>query len=130
MNLYVTRREALSIFQVPPDVDADAVKSKFRELSKDLHPDKHPGNQTVADLYSRVSSAYSILTGDMQPDPEPAAESAAKKETPKWIVRGAEVAGNKENKKLLQELLGSDDAADLVGIFARSFLGTLRGGGK
>lgn len=129
----MTRNEARAIFQISPTASADEIKSRFRDLSRDIHPDKHPNNATIADLYSRVSTAYSILTGDMEPDPEPEESPSEgsqekKKGPPAWVVRAAEVAADRQNRGLIREIAGDDDAADLFGIFARSFLSTLRKG--
>ena len=44
--------------------DAD-IKSAYRRLAKELHPDRNQGDQKIADRFKEVSSAYAIL-GDKE----------------------------------------------------------------
>jgi DnaJ-class molecular chaperone len=42
--------------------DTDAhIKSAFRNLAKDLHPDKNPDDEKIAERFKEVSAAYSVL---------------------------------------------------------------------
>jgi len=41
--------------------DAD-IKKAYRKLAKELHPDKHPGDPAASDRFSKVTSAYDLLS--------------------------------------------------------------------
>ena len=45
---------------IPPTASADEVKRAFRNLARDLHPDRNPGKDTTA-AFQRISSAYEVL---------------------------------------------------------------------
>ncbi len=51
-----------SILGVSKGADAKAIKSAYRKLAKELHPDKHPDNPTAADKFSEVTRAYDLLS--------------------------------------------------------------------
>lgn len=46
------------------DSDAD-IKSAYRKLAKDLHPDRNPNDEKVAERFKEISAAYSVL-GDKE----------------------------------------------------------------
>jgi DnaJ-class molecular chaperone len=37
------------------------IKTKYRALAKELHPDRHPGNEIIADKFKEISAAYNQL---------------------------------------------------------------------
>ncbi|MFL4987062.1 MAG: DnaJ domain-containing protein, partial [Microvirga sp.] len=47
---------------VPQDADASAIKKAYRQLARDLHPDKNPGNTEAANRFKEVSEAYDVLS--------------------------------------------------------------------
>ncbi|WP_245177460.1 DnaJ domain-containing protein, partial [Geodermatophilus sp. DF01_2] len=47
---------------VPQDADAAAVKKAYRQLARDLHPDKNPGNAEAEARFKEVSEAYDVLS--------------------------------------------------------------------
>lgn len=47
------------------DADESAVKSAFRRLAKECHPDTHPGDKKAEERFKEISQAYEILS-----DPE------------------------------------------------------------
>ena len=51
-----------SILGVSKGADAKAIKSAYRKLAKELHPDKHPENPKAADKFSEVTRAYDLLS--------------------------------------------------------------------
>ena len=51
-----------SILGVAKGADAKAIKSAYRKLAKELHPDKHPENPKAADKFSEVTRAYDLLS--------------------------------------------------------------------
>ena len=51
-----------SILGVSKGADEKAIKSAYRKLAKELHPDKHPDNPNAADKFSEVTRAYDLLS--------------------------------------------------------------------
>jgi molecular chaperone DnaJ len=47
---------------VPQDADAAAIKKAYRQLARDLHPDKNPGNTEAETRFKEVSEAYDVLS--------------------------------------------------------------------
>jgi molecular chaperone DnaJ len=47
---------------VPQDADAAAIKKAYRQLARDLHPDKNPGNTEAESRFKEVSEAYDVLS--------------------------------------------------------------------
>lgn len=52
---------AYRILGVNPESTQDEIKSAFRKLVATMHPDKHPGNQEIADRFKKMSAAYNAL---------------------------------------------------------------------
>lgn len=54
-------QDLYKILGVPRDADDKAIKSAYRRLAKELHPDTNPNDPRVAERFKEVSAAYSIL---------------------------------------------------------------------
>ena len=51
-----------SILGVSKSADEKAIKSAYRKLAKELHPDKNKDNPKAADKFSEVTRAYDLLS--------------------------------------------------------------------
>jgi DnaJ-class molecular chaperone len=56
---------------IRPDASSEEIKSAYRKLAKQYHPDAHPGNSDNAEKMNRINAAYSMLRDgryDFYPD--------------------------------------------------------------
>ena len=51
-----------SILGVPRDADEKAIKSAYRKLAKELHPDKNTDNPKATERFSAATQAYDLLS--------------------------------------------------------------------
>ncbi|NJM51169.1 MAG: DnaJ domain-containing protein [Sphingomonadales bacterium] len=51
-----------STLGVSKEADEKAIKSAYRKLAKELHPDKNKDNKAASDRFSRVTQAYDLLS--------------------------------------------------------------------
>ncbi|RVU33842.1 J domain-containing protein [Hwanghaeella grinnelliae] len=58
-------KDPYSVLGVPKDADAAQIKSAYRKLAKELHPDVNPGDSIVEQRFKEVTAAYNLLS-----DPE------------------------------------------------------------
>ena len=54
-------KDFYSILGVPKDADAATIKKTYRNLARELHPDKTRGDKKLEDRFKEVSEAYDIL---------------------------------------------------------------------
>ncbi len=50
------------ILGVDASADKEKIKTAYRSLAKQYHPDKNPGNKDAAERFKEVSEAYSVLS--------------------------------------------------------------------
>lgn len=58
-------KDPYSVLGVPKDADAAQIKSAYRKLAKELHPDVNPGDSIVEQRFKEITAAYKLLS-----DPE------------------------------------------------------------
>jgi len=54
-------RDPYDVLGVARTATQDEVKKVYRKLAKQLHPDKNPGNNKIAERFKEVSAAYHVL---------------------------------------------------------------------
>lgn len=55
-------KDLYSILGVSRTASADDIKKAYRKLAKELHPDRNPGDEKVAERFKEASAAYAILS--------------------------------------------------------------------
>ena len=58
-------RDYYKILGVPRDSSADEIKSAYRKLAMQYHPDRNPGDKQAEDRFKEINEAYQVL-GDPQ----------------------------------------------------------------
>jgi DnaJ-class molecular chaperone len=54
-------RDPYDILGVGRSASADDIKKAYRQLARDNHPDRHPGNTQAAERFKDISAAYGVL---------------------------------------------------------------------
>jgi hypothetical protein len=52
---------ALDVLELDPDAEFKEVKTAYRRLAKEHHPDTNAGNKEAADKFQKVQAAYEVL---------------------------------------------------------------------
>ncbi len=55
-----------AVLGVSKTAEADAIKKAYRNLAKDLHPDKNPGNKQAETRFKQVNHAYQVLSSEQK----------------------------------------------------------------
>jgi len=57
-------KDYYSILGVPPEADAKAIKSAYRKLARQYHPDVNPGNKEAEERFKEINEAYQALADE------------------------------------------------------------------
>ena len=58
----MTSRDYYEILGVQRAADAAAIKSAYRKLALQFHPDKNPGDKDAEEKFKEINEAYAILS--------------------------------------------------------------------
>lgn len=58
----VTKRDYYEILGIPRDADESVLKSAYRKLALQFHPDRNPGNHEAEEKFKECAEAYSVLS--------------------------------------------------------------------
>ncbi len=122
-------RDPYEVLGVTRSASQDEIKTAYRKLAKELHPDLNPGNAQVEQRFKEVSQAYGILgDADKRKRFDAGEIDASGQETPQrgyyrsYAEAGGGGAGGKYSRFAFDEDFAADD------IFADLFGGAFRRG--
>ena len=58
----ITKRDYYEVLSVGRDSDEQALKSAYRKLALQYHPDRNPGNHEAEEKFKEAAEAYSVLS--------------------------------------------------------------------
>lgn len=59
-------KDFYSILGISKSASKDEIKSAYRKLSKEFHPDKHKGEKEAEKKYQEINEAYEVLSNDQK----------------------------------------------------------------
>ena len=65
-SLTAEEKEAYALFELKPGADENAVKQKYKELAKKLHPDHNRSDPDAEDKLKEINLAYAVLRKNLQ----------------------------------------------------------------
>jgi molecular chaperone DnaJ len=111
----VTKRDYYEVLGVSRDTDDGSIKTAYRKLALQYHPDRNPGDREAEERFKEAAEAYSVLSDSQK--------RAAYDRFGHQGVQGAGGAGFDPNDLDLGDILNQFGFGDLFG-------GGRRGGGK
>ena len=57
----MSKRDFYEVLGVSKDADEKALKSAYRKLAMENHPDRNPDDEAAADRFREASEAYDVL---------------------------------------------------------------------
>lgn len=116
---------------VPKSATADEIRSAYRKLAKESHPDLHPGDTAAEDKFKSISAAYDILGDEgkrARYDRGEIDATGAETQPGGFYRQHADASGPRQ----YSSTAGHEDFADMSDVFADLFGGARRdhpGGG-
>jgi molecular chaperone DnaJ len=62
----MSRRDYYQVLGVSREADLAAIKSAYRKLAVQFHPDRNPGNQQAEERFKEAAAAYAVLSDPQQ----------------------------------------------------------------
>lgn len=80
----------------------EAVKTAYRRLARQYHPDANPGDRAAQETFVRIAQAYETLMAEMAPSPPRSAHSGAD-EAGLWSSGSAAPLSSAERERQLKQ---------------------------
>ena len=61
-----TQRDYYEVLGVTRDADSRTIKTAYRRLAVQYHPDKNPGDQSAEEKFKEAADAYAVLSDDQK----------------------------------------------------------------
>lgn len=61
-----SKRDYYEVLQVARDADVRTIKSAYRKLAMQHHPDRNPGDETAEDKFKEAAEAYEVLSDEQK----------------------------------------------------------------
>src|SRR5450432_566003 len=103
----VAKRDYYEVLGVSRDADEGALKSAYRKLAMQYHPDRNPNNPTAEEKFKEAAEAYSVLSD--------AQKRAAYDRYGHAAVTGVNQGPDGQNFPDLEDLFTSFGLGDLFG---------------
>jgi hypothetical protein len=65
-SLTAEEKKAYTLFELEPSADEKAIKKKYKELAKKLHPDHNRSDPDAEDKLKEINLAYAVLRKNIQ----------------------------------------------------------------
>ena len=62
----MSKRDYYDVLGVGRDADAAGLKSAYRKLAMQYHPDRNPGNAEAEQSFKEINEAYDVLKDDQK----------------------------------------------------------------
>ncbi len=119
-------KDPYEILGVAPDASADELKSAYRRLARELHPDIDPGNPWAEDEFKELAAAYDLLSDPGRRARLEEGEPAAPRKRPSRPKPKQPKQGTKRSKTAGLKIKGADVEYSLRVDFMEAALGAER----
>lgn len=119
-------KDPYEILGVGPDASVDELKSAYRRLARELHPDIDPGNPWAEDEFKELAAAYDLLSDPGRRARLEEGEPAGPRKSPSRPKPKQPKQGTKRSKTAGLKIKGADVEYSLRVDFMEAALGARR----